>query len=381
MHSLISPSSAHRWVKCTRSVPLSRNITPTDNEAALEGTAAHHLAERMLHERQRGFKSPCYGDVVGSLAENGVQITDEMFTCAEEYAEYCANLMREASVFGGDSMGIESTIEIPKVHEECFGTCDFWLYDTHKGVLHVCDFKYGFRPVSPVENWQLICYAVGLLGHLNGIQDRLVTLKFHIFQPRNYRSKSSRTWSCQLSELRGHINILNGAAAEAVRGDGACVTGSWCADCDVMLNCEASIEAGQNAIDLVKKKGDVIAADGDVLGREIKALRQAFQTVEFRLEAAEAEGMVRIEKGERVFGHEVGHTRGSTKWTKPVSEIIAFGDLMKVDLRNTKVITPKQAMTAGIDETVVAQFSEKKNGKLKLVETNEKLIKEVLQND
>ena len=44
-HAFVSPSGAHRWMKCTVSVTLEQEFPAQHNDAADEGTAAHDLAE------------------------------------------------------------------------------------------------------------------------------------------------------------------------------------------------------------------------------------------------------------------------------------------------------------------------------------------------
>lgn len=379
-HSILQPSGAHRWVNCTAYVPISRNLAPQDSDAAREGRVAHKIAEDMVEAQRRAMQIPRREELVGTVID-GVLITEEMFDGCKIYGDYCGDLMRKTSVFGGEKMGIETRISIPKVHPECFGTCDFWLFDTSTNTIYVIDFKFGFRPVSPVENWQLICYAAGLMNNVNGIVDQTINVVFNIIQPRAFGENTIRKWGCKLSDLRGNVNILNQAAAEALGDNPTCKTGSWCADCEALLGCEAARRAELNAIDYQSKRTDVIVTDGDELGREIAAAERARNALEFRLEALKAEGLSRLQRGERVTGFEVGRGRGSTSWSKSIGEIVAFGDLMGTDLRKpVSPITPKQALKLGLDEAVIAAFSESKTGAAKLVPTNDKKVKEILQN-
>ena len=53
-HALLSASSAHRWLKCTKSARLEEQFPDTTSEAAEEGTLAHKLAEL----RVRNYFSP-----------------------------------------------------------------------------------------------------------------------------------------------------------------------------------------------------------------------------------------------------------------------------------------------------------------------------------
>lgn len=48
-HSLYSPSSSNRWLKCTASVHFHKDLGT--NKWADEGLKAHELAEKLLRER------------------------------------------------------------------------------------------------------------------------------------------------------------------------------------------------------------------------------------------------------------------------------------------------------------------------------------------
>ena len=47
-HARLSPSSAHRWTKCTPSVRLEEMFEDEASEAAQEGTIAHEIAATRL---------------------------------------------------------------------------------------------------------------------------------------------------------------------------------------------------------------------------------------------------------------------------------------------------------------------------------------------
>ena len=48
-HSLLSPSTAHRWMICPGSVAMGMTLPDEPSDYAMEGTVAHALAESMLN--------------------------------------------------------------------------------------------------------------------------------------------------------------------------------------------------------------------------------------------------------------------------------------------------------------------------------------------
>ena len=47
-HSVLSPSGAHRWMRCPGSIAAESGMPDTSSKYAAEGTAAHELASKCL---------------------------------------------------------------------------------------------------------------------------------------------------------------------------------------------------------------------------------------------------------------------------------------------------------------------------------------------
>jgi hypothetical protein len=378
MHSPISPSGAHRWTKCTASVKACRNLPDDESDAAREGTAAHELAEKMVLALQVGGKLN-ENDFVGTIAENGVVFTAEMFEGAQVYADEIINLMSKTGVFSGENIGIESKVFAPYIHEKSFGYIDFYLFDDKSKTLHVYDFKFGFKPVSPVENLQLSNYACGLL---NGFKDQTYNVVFNIVQPRAFGFEKVRRWSCKSSDLTGVFNLLKNKAAEALSDEATFETGDHCSYCLNLLKCEAAQNAQLNALEFISKRANVIISDNLELSKELIELKRAQNIVEMMLEAKQTEAMARMKLGENFPDFEIGSGRSSTKWSKPANEIFNIADLCKIDIRKEpQPLTPKQAIKAGLSADIVEAMSENKPGAPKLRRIDIKRTKEILNND
>ena len=73
-----------------------------------------------------------------------------------------------------------------------------------------------------------------------------------------------------------------------------------------------------------------------------------------------------IRGGQSGPGYTIEQGEGRQRWVKSPAEVAALGDLMGIKLRKDAVVTPKQAIKAGLPETVVAGISDRPVGEWKL---------------
>ena len=229
-HAILAPSSAARIVACPGSVKLAAMYPQMETIEAREGTAAHWAAAEILHGRVVA---------VGQVADNGVTLNDDMLEAAYLYSDYIEslNLISEYN--------IERTIRSGYLHEENWGTPDFFNYESL--TLHIPDFKFGHKYVDVYRNWQLINYAALILDFLgvDGSLDQHIKVVMTIVQPRNFhRDGPIRTWSVMASELRPYFNQLRAAFDAAMQPDAKCIVNSECEYCPGRHACEAWCQFG-----------------------------------------------------------------------------------------------------------------------------------------
>ena len=158
-HALLSASSAHRWLKCTKSARLEEQFPDTTSEAAKEGTLAHELAELKV----RNYFKP--GDVskrkltfaIKKFKEDPLW-DDEMLIHTDTYIDYIrdVSIKLPATPF----VEVEKRVDFSDYVPEGFGTADCIMIQGN--TLFVIDFKYGKGvPVSAEENPQMMLYALG----------------------------------------------------------------------------------------------------------------------------------------------------------------------------------------------------------------------------
>jgi len=354
LHSILAPSSAARRVACPGSRALEKQYSREASNAASEGTKAHDYAATILL---------------------GVDYED---TISDEMKEHCNVYINHVKkLAAGGRLEIEKTIDISVIHPECFGTVD--AYCVNDGVLHVIDFKYGFKTVEVFENWQLIEYAAGILDEEENHDIDLII--FHIVQPRDFNQEGSiRTWEIKKKDLAKYFKILQKAENAAMQDQAECRPSPECLYCAAKHACTALQQTALSHVDSLSYNIPHDLKD-DQLGNELRILHDAAKMLKMRITALEEETLAKLKKGARVPFYELSQVKARERWKKPAEEIIALGETLDIDLKKSvqyQLITPKQAVKAGIPRDVIDQYSETPKGEIKLVATDFKKLKNLL---
>lgn len=229
-HALLSASSAHRWLHCPPSAKLTAGVTEAPSEAALQGTAAHALAE---HKLRRALKQQSKRPV--SKYED-----DEMDSYTDDYVAYVLEQYEQAKqVTSGAVIYIEQHLDFSNVVPGGFGTGDCLI--VADGTLHVIDLKYGLGVLVEAEwNLQMMLYAIGALALFDALYD-IEQVALTVFQPRR---ENVSTWTISVTELNKWAEqTLKPAAELAAKGEGEFYAGAWCQFCRIASTCRARAKA------------------------------------------------------------------------------------------------------------------------------------------
>ncbi len=182
-HAIFSPSGASRWLRCPGSPLLIQRLREQGllgdeppHPAAVHGTRAHALAERMILE------DLSLEDALGPMP-------DWSLAEVRPYVELVRRTIAEA-----DEWAVEQRLSIFEPH--CFGTADFIARRDRHGV--VADLKYGLGPVRARWNPQLMLYGYGLLQRWPDLE----RLTFSIVQPRVKSVPLPDTWTVDATEVQ-----------------------------------------------------------------------------------------------------------------------------------------------------------------------------------
>ena len=385
-HSILPPSSAHIWGApdgCTGWVIMINSVPEEFRNArsvkSIEGDAAHELSVQLIDSAMRaGLEEPLREETIGKQISN-TTVTDEMFDACELYSDNVAEVMLKTRIMGAPYLGIEKRIDIFRIHKKCFGTPDMFLYDFKNKILYIWDFKYGHVYVDEVENWQTITYATGLIDLLTveGFNDPELSICIRIVQPRAYGEGGSiREWSIKATELVDYVNVLKNNANTALSSEAINHTGPHCRYCGARHTCPDALKAG---LSLYESASTPMVQNMSLaaLGTQYSIIERAKEQI-VSLESGFQEQIKHLLKsGKNVPGYTLTPSIGRERWNRPDPEIITMGNMLKQNLSNGKALPPKQAREKGVDESVVAAFSERPNKGLKLVKSNTKLASKI----
>ncbi|EPK0080774.1 DUF2800 domain-containing protein [Klebsiella aerogenes] len=194
VHARLSPSSAHRWMRCPGSLALESTQPDKSSAFAEEGTRAHELAEKILNGRLQGFEHQ--GGTDPEMHDYVLRYVDAVWTLAEGN-----ELMVEQRVDFSHIVGVENS----------FGTADAVVIVGNELQIH--DLKYGRGvQVDAEQNEQLQLYALGALEQFNLLYD-FDSVRLFIHQPRlNHVSE----WALSVEELEAFGQRAQEAAANVI---------------------------------------------------------------------------------------------------------------------------------------------------------------------
>ena len=363
-HAPIAPSSASRWVQCPASVSLELRYPEQDSDKAAEGTLAHSVWAAMQ---------------LGKPIPDGA--TEEMLDGAEMMQDTVDAILAQCGP--GVKPVVEYTLNKGNrilFHSDNWGTPDCTINAVPHKKMWVLDYKFGHRYVSPFENYQLLNYAILQMSvEMSGKIDPGIECHLIIVQPRSYHPDGPvREWVVMSDDLWSYREVLREKALASQLLNPPAKTGPECRDCKARGNCATLQTGGYEAVE-VSATATPFEMPIEAKGSELALMTSAMALLKARIDGLETEVMGHIKAGNPVLGWMSKQVMGRKKWTAAVPEVLALGQMMGVDVSKPGLLTPAQAIKAGLSADVVDGYSDTPPGEVKLVRDTGVFARKVFQ--
>lgn len=247
-HAVLSASGASRWMACTPSAMLEKDIPDTTSEYAAEGTAAHEYSEIYLKHEIGKISQLARTRRLNKFARENEYYSQSMDEYVQKYVDVVVEKINEAKARSEDAIVLlEQRLDFSRWVPKGFGTGDVVIISD--GNIEVIDLKYGRGvPVSAENNPQLRLYGLGAFDQYDMLYE-FDTVTMTIVQPR-LDSISSETLKAE-DLVKWADEEVKPKADQAWAGEGEFVPGDHCRFCKINSTCRARAKAN---LELTKKE-------------------------------------------------------------------------------------------------------------------------------
>lgn len=372
-HSILPPSSAARRMACPGSRALEAQYYETEqSDAAREGDAAHWVLSEILKNNLHSANSGV-NEYKDGIAPNGIKITQEMIEGIKLAYAHIKSCINSPDL----KLHVEEPVTILTIHPDMWGTPDAWVYAPDTKTLYIFDYKFGYKFVEVFENWQLIAYAAGIIVKEQLLCNLIEKIVFTIIQPRCYGVDSIRTWTIGYWNVLEYFEQLRASTQLSMSPQAPCNPNPECKYCSARHACKALQFASLGIVEEVYNNTAHVNTP-DELSNELRLLKRAQKLLDARVTGLEAQAIAELKSGNSVPHFTLEESRGRDYWTIPTEEAITLGKLFNVSLtKPVELITPKQAIDAGLPKEIISTVIDSPRGAVKLVEVDENKLKNI----
>lgn len=234
-HTLLSPSSSHRWLECTPSAVLESYEPGISSVYAEEGTEAHALAELKLSYMLGYINDTQYALQFEEFKLTSKYYNEEFNDYVNDYCQEVMTIVKEDYKGLNVKVALEERVTFEDIVPQGGGTSDVVIIG--KDFIHIIDLKFGKGvAVSAIGNPQLRLYALGAIKkHIR--ECTCTEARMTIIQPRLHDISTDFVSISELNDWA--INFVKPRAELAIAGKGELVAGDHCKFCKLKGKCKA----------------------------------------------------------------------------------------------------------------------------------------------
>lgn len=369
-HSLLSASTAHRWLVCTPSARLEQSEQGSCSVYAQEGTDAHELAEIKLSYRFNKITVSKYNELYDEFKSKSSYYNKEFEEYVDEFVEFvisCTENLKDYYTY------FELKVNFSNIVPQGFGTVDVAI--VANDYIHVIDLKFGVGvPVSALNNPQLRLYGMGLLNMFPNSNK----IKMSIYQPRLQSTDTEVLTKKEL--LDWAINTVKPRADEAVLGEGILRPDEYaCRFCKLRGKCKAradqQLQIAQKEFEIVDDRPKLVQNLNEEQLSNILTMAPLFENW---LKDVKAYAFSLISRGVKIPGYKLVEGRSNRLITneEAVKEV-----LLKAGFHENEIMQPQEmkgisALEAMVGKKLFAELFQdyliKPIGKPTMVSVNDK---------
>lgn len=344
LHASLGASGAHRWMNCPGSPRMEEGIPDTKSPHALQGTAAHMLAELALTDDLS--PNSYLGDTF-----KGVEVDEEMVEGVQLFMDTVGDALTHDEVL----LWVERRFSLAKLDPPApmFGTSDVVTYDPLAKLLTVIDLKYGRGVVVEVDdNPQVLYYGLGALLEIEEsfpeYKGEIHDIKLVIVQPRAMHTEGAvRSVTVSYQDLVAFAVTLLEKAAETQVEDAPLNPGDWCRWCRAAPVCPA---LHKQAMAVAKREfselpSNLPPAPEKLTVTELVTVLDNADLLTDWIKSVHAHVLAMLERGEVVPGYKAVPKRAMRKWVD-VEKVLEFtrNECLLLDgtVQETKLRSPAQ---------------------------------------
>lgn len=340
-HAPLGPSAAEGWATCAGYIHANAGLPDFDLKVGAEGTFAHIISDLCL---LTGLDA---ADFIGTT----LKVAEWTFTWDEDDADMLQRGLDQVRALPGQFFGEQRVDISPFTLPGQFGTLDRAVWDGE--TLTLVDLKWGRGiAVSPVENKQLMLYALGLWHKLG--RPPVTRVVLIIDQPRH--AGGGGIWETTLDRLLDFAIWIGERATATVPADAprtaslkGCV---WCRRRRVKYGCDTFDEYMLEILGLTPDELDHDIFIGgalmlpEILNPERRSLILSHESlIQSWLENLAAQELADAETGDPTPGRKMVLGRATAaQWEDKEAAELAVRKALGDDGFKQVVKTPKQVL-------------------------------------